>query len=211
METAEEAEPRSARPSTWLLVAGVVGATTALIAILLWIWWPETDQFMSEIGQVGDFWGSMIAAAISAMSAVLFFGALIMQRRELQIQRQELIATREVAAEQARALAEQQDELEEQNRLQRQRDMIQLVFGAREVCYDLWNRQQKFDMIVAATSISIAEYSLVDEDHSLRVLRLFRSSVPYMDAHRFWSTVREHSSGRGSPAWNEAMKEPDLE
>lgn len=58
-------------------------------------------------GQSGDYLAGWLASAVALASAVLFFGAILLQREELRLQREELRLSREVSKAQVEELAAQ--------------------------------------------------------------------------------------------------------
>lgn len=107
----------------WL--CGALAALSLVVAIVLLFYTQQCAFDWGEAGARGDWLGGHIGAAAALAGALLFFGALWMQRREL-------IETREVAREQAEALRSQTAELEKQNRFAANRERTQWVLDVSE-------------------------------------------------------------------------------
>lgn len=82
------------RPSIRWYVGGAVFAVTVSLGVIAVFYFVACTW--EERGQRGDWFGSTLAAGAGIASAVLFFGALLLQRAELDLQRTELRENRSV-------------------------------------------------------------------------------------------------------------------
>lgn len=76
----------------------------------------EVNYHWTDLGASGDYLAGWVAAATGLAGTILFFGALLVQRRELRIQHRQLREYREVAAEQKDAMRAQVAQMERQGK-----------------------------------------------------------------------------------------------
>lgn len=70
----------------------------------------STNEGLDSLSTVGEFFGGTVGSIWALAGVILFYLALIYQRRELELQREELIETREILNNQSKTIEIQQFE-----------------------------------------------------------------------------------------------------
>lgn len=99
--------------------------------------WPGNDGDWTTAGQRGDFWGGHINAAASGLASVLLIITILLQFRELNLQRQELTKVHEEMRDSRKVYEEQKQQMVEQTAIAQRKADIEEVFQLHRRLSDL--------------------------------------------------------------------------
>lgn len=126
----------------------------------------------------GDFYGGHLSAASALAGTLLLFSAVLMQSKELKLQRIELSESRKVATEQARALEEQVEVLQKQNTIVRRRNDYELIISLTEKTNNqLRINTNTANVLCRLTMARIVDCAATDQNMAYDLLNVFVSSV----------------------------------
>ena len=148
-------------------------AATILIAMVIWMFanYPSCGDWATA-GQRGDYAGGHLSAAGSLVAAILLFLAIMLQREELQAQREELKLARSISVQQTR-------EMQQQTLIAERALLINQVLQTYQLIVRSWIDTQRVQADIPRTLLRAREYvnellqsDLLDETERTRLRKL---------------------------------------